>query len=80
MSSHGSHTKDGTNELKQNEFKTEVHPDDISVEVIARKRLISEIEQTEKLFKCDLCSFSTKHEQNLRVHQEWLINYYRLEN
>jgi len=51
----------------------------MSVDAIARKRLISEIDETEKLFKCDVCNFSTMHQQNLRVHQGWLINYYRLE-
>ena len=64
----GSSIKDRTNV-----YQRDIDPVDISVAVIARKRLISEINETEKLFKCDLCDFSTKHEQNLRVHQEWLI-------
>jgi len=49
--------------------QAEIDPDDISVEIIARKRLISEIDKPEELYKCDVCDFSTKHQQNLRIHK-----------
>ena len=69
----GSSTKDRTNE-----YQTKIDPVDVSVAVIARKRLISEIGGTEKLSKCDICICSTMHQQNLRVHQGMAHN--RLEN
>ena len=64
----GSLIKDETTE-----FKTEMDPDDISVDVIARKRLNSEIDKPEEIFKCDICDFSTKHQRNLRIHKKRLI-------
>ena len=63
---HWSLIKDGTTKCE-----TKIDPDDISVEVLARKRVISEIDKTEELYKCDICNFSTKHEQNLRIHKKW---------
>ena len=64
---HGSLIKDGTTE-----FQTKMDPDDISVDVIARKRLISEIDKAEEIFKCETCDFSTKHQRNLRIHKKRL--------
>ena len=59
--------KDGTTE-----FQPEMDPDDISVDVIARKRLISEVDKPEEIFKCDVCDFSTKYQRNLRIHKKRL--------
>ena len=71
-----------------------IDPDDISIDVIAKKKLISGTKKTEKwvvgdlpntfycietdvlcetpteeLYKCDICGFSSKHEQNIRIHK-----------
>ena len=55
---------------------TKVETNDFSPEQNQNANNIARNDKAQKLYKCDICSFSAKHPQNLRVHKERFIPFY----